>query len=295
MALKLTVDPAGEIDLDEFIDFVNREVDPRDRDSIVGAAPKLRTLSEDRELVVRRLNEQVENLFSGLTIPSAQAIFLGAGEDFYLRANLWPSTADISSGRVYQDRFSYHLAHDHNYDFLTVGYHGPGYRTDIYEYDFGSLRGQPGEAVDIRFLESVHFRTGMIMFYRASEDLHVQYPPEDLSISLNLMISGPEVRLREQYFFDLERKCLLDYPIEADVSRRVSLLRIAAATGDGNTRGLLEDLSRTHPCRRTRLAAYQALAQLAPGEAAALWQRASGDREVLVSDAARQHLDLLSR
>ncbi|MDE2148697.1 MAG: hypothetical protein KGJ55_02445 [Gammaproteobacteria bacterium] len=290
MAVTLAVDRDDVVGLDEFIDFVNREVDLRDRDSLLGAAPRLRALANDRGLVARRLNALVENLFTGEVSPSAQSIFLGAGEGFYVRANLWPSNADISAGRIYQDRFSYHIAHDHNYDFLTVNHFGPGYRTDIYDYDFAALAGHPGEPVQMRFLETVHFRSGMVMLYRASQDLHVQYPPEDFSISLNLMVAGPEVRLRDQLFFDLERKCLLDYPADDDASRRVSMLRLAGLAGDGNTRELLDGLSRTHPCRRTRLAAYAALAQMAPAAAAELWRRAGGDREPLVAEAARSWL-----
>lgn len=293
MAIHVNVDGARTVGLEEFIEFVSREVDLRDTASILSAAPLLRGLANDRELVVRRLNEQVKTLFKRQAMASAQSIFLGSGEGFYVRANLWPSTADISGGRVYQDQFSYHLAHDHNYDFLTVGYFGPGYLTDIYEYDYDRLEGYPGEPVELTFLERTHFGTGMVMFYRRSKDLHLQYPPDDLSITLNLMVSTPEVRLRDQYFFDLDKRVLLDYPAEMDASRRISVLRMVGFAGDDDTRQLLSDLAQRHPCRRTRLAAVEALVQLEPARAEEIWQRACRDRAPLVANTARRRLAAL--
>jgi hypothetical protein len=282
------------VSLDELIDFVHGNVDLRDLDSIETVAPLLRGLANDRQLVVSRLNRQVMNLFRSETIPSAQVIFLGEGRDFYLRANIWPSLSDLSSGRVYQDQFAYNLAHDHNYSFMTVGYHGPGYITDLYEYDNSVVSGRIGEQVELRFVQRVQFRGGMVMLYEAGRDVHTQLPPDEMSITLNLMISTPEVRLRDQYFFELQRGSLLDYPVETDGSRRVSMIRMAADVGDANTLQLLGDLAAAHPCRRTRLAAYEGLVRLAPQDAEAVWRKAAVDPEVLVSDAARMRLAELS-
>lgn len=289
MAITLNVEAPRRIGLEELIDFVVRETDLRDPQSILAAAPLLRGLAEDHELVARRLNEEVRRLFKGPALSSAQSLFLGSGPGFYLRANLWPSAADIAGGLVTRDRFSYDIAHDHNYNFLTVGYSGPGYRSDIYEYDRETLSGEPGEPVALRFLERVHFHTGMVMFYRASKDVHIQYPPEDLSITLNLMIADGHTRLRDQLFFDLERRVLLDYPASADISKRVSILRLAGRAGDENTRQLLSDLARRHPCQRTRWACYEALAEREPASTA-VWETACRDPAPLVAGRARHRL-----
>jgi hypothetical protein len=249
-----------------------------------------RGLANDRDLVVRRLNQQVKERFRSQAIASAQVTYLGEGRDFYLRANVWPSAADVDAGRVYQDQFSYHLAHDHNYNFMTVGYHGPGYVTEIHEYDHDRLEGFAGEKVEFRFLERTLFGPGMVMLYRASRDVHIQLPPEDLSITLNFMISTPEVRTRDQYFFDLDRGTLLDYPAEVDGSRRVSVLKMAGHVGNEDTRQLLDDLGRSHPCRRTRLAAWEAQAQMRPSDAARIWEAAARDHAPLVAQAAAERL-----
>jgi hypothetical protein len=292
MAITIPGSTSRSASIEEFIDHVHSSVDLRDLDSVAAAAPMFQALANDRELVVRQLNRQVKQQFRSQAVASAQVIYLGEGRDFYVRANVWPSDADIASGRVYQDQFAYNLAHDHNYNFMTVGYHGPGYVTEIYEYDYDKLEGYVGEKVDFRFLERKHFGMNQAMLYRASKDVHIQLPPEELSVTLNFMISTPEVRLRDQYFFDLDSRTLLDYPAELDGSRRVSVLKMAGHVGDGDTRQLLDDLARSHPCRRTRLAAFEAMAQLEPRGAAQVWEAACRDHEPLLRHAAAQRLQL---
>jgi hypothetical protein len=290
MALTISCDTRHSVSLEEFVDHVHSHVDLGDPDSIAAAAPMLRALVNDRSLVVRRINQQVKDRFTSQALASAQVIYLGAGRDFYVRANIWPSAADVASGRVYQDQFAYHVAHDHNFNFLTVNYHGPGYITEIHEYDSDGVEGFSGEKVDLRFLEKVMFGPDMVMLYRANCDVHVQLPPDELSVTLNLMADTPDVHTRDQYFFDLERGTLLDHPPELDGSRRISVLKMAAHVGDEDTRQLLDDLARIHPCRRTRLAAWEAQAQLRPRDAARIWETAARDRETLVSQAASERL-----
>lgn len=282
------------VSIEEYLEHITREVDLLDMDSVAASAPMLRGLANDRELVVRQINQQVMDLFRNNSAASAQVVFLGEGAGFYVRANLWPSTADIASGRVYQDQFSYHLFHDHNYHFMTVGYSGPGYLTDIYEYDHDQLRGEIGEKVEFKFLESVHFKTGMVMLYRRSRDAHLQYPPDDLSISLNLMISSPGDRVRDQYFFDIDQRTLSEYSQQMEGSRRVSIIEMAGYVGDQNTCSALEDLAARHPCRRSRLSSFQSLERLMPADTERMWRLAESDPEPLISKFARRRLDALN-
>lgn len=294
MALTLPGSTSNVVSIQEYIEYIHANVDLRDMDSVAASAPMLRALANDRELVVRQLNKQVKNSFKADAVPSAQAIFLGKGEDFFVRANIWPSSADVTAGRVYQDQFSYNLAHDHNYSFMTVGYLGPGYVTEIYEYDNDQLEGYVGEPVNMRFMERTLFSTSMVMLYYASRDLHIQYPPEDLSITLNLMISTPEVRIRDQYFFDLEKKVLTGFSPDSDGSRRVSMIGLAGYVGDGETQQLLTDLARHYPCRRTRLMAFESLCRLNPADAAKVWEQACDDPAPLVANTARRKLKELA-
>jgi hypothetical protein len=261
-----------------------------DDGSIAASAPMLRSLANDRDLVVRELNRRIENYLADGAIPSAQSLLLGRGNDFYIRANIWPAVSDMASGRTYEDQFAYNLAHDHNFSFMTVSYLGPGYETEIYEYDYDKVEGYIGEAVDLRFLEKVRFGTGMVMLYRASRDVHVQYAPTELTITLNLMVVRPEVRTRDQFFFDLASRTIASYPPELATSYRASLLNLAGYLGDGDTQQLLSDVSAQHPCRRTRLTAFEALSRQRPADSASIWTKASEDAAPLVANTARRRL-----
>lgn len=290
MAITVPCRSTQTVSLDEYIEFVSRKVNLSKEDDIAASAPMLRALANDRTLIVDRLNRLVANAFDRESVPSAQAIFLGQGDNFYVRANIWPSSADVAGGRLYQERFAYNEAHDHNFSFLTVNHMGPGYETDIFEYDNEKVAGYVGEPVDLSFLERVKLSSGMVMLYRASRDVHIQHPPEELTVTLNLIVSLPEIRLRDQLFFDLQSKTIADFPSETDSSKRVSLLRLAGYLGDGNSHQLLIDLARKHPCRRTRLAAYEALTQQAPENKQSIWESACDDSAPLVREMARRRL-----
>lgn len=293
MALTLPSQTTEILGIDDYIAEIEARVALDDPESLAASAPLLRALANDRTLVLNALNKQVENTFRSGVIPSAQSLFLGEGRNFFVRANIWPSTADVAAGRVYQDQFAYNIAHDHNFTFMTVSYLGPGYETDIYEYDYEKVEGTIGEPVELRFLEKVKFARGMVMLYRANRDAHIQYPPQELTITLNLMVADPALSGRDQFYFDLERRVISGYPAEQDSSKRVSVVAMAGVLGNGDTRQLLEDLAQRHPCRRTRLTAFEALVQQAPADAAGIWARATADPAMLVASAARRNLKAL--
>lgn len=294
MTISISCQTSEVASVEDYIDHVRTKVDLRDDDSIAASAPMLRALANDRELVVRELNRRIENYFSDGGMPSAQSLLLGRDDHFYVRANIWPAISDMASGRAYQDQFAYNLAHDHNFSFMTVNYLGPGYETEIYEYDYDKVQGYIGEPVDLRFLEKVRFGTGMVMLYRASRDVHVQHAPAELTITLNLMIARPEVRLRDQFFFDLTTRTISSYPPEIAPSSRSSLVSLAGYLGDGETQQLLSDLAVQHPCRRTRLSAFEALSRQGPAESAKVWEKATSDPAPLVANTARRQLRMLN-
>ena len=295
MALTIPCTSTSAVSVVDYVQHIERRVDLGDVDSIAASAPMLRALANDRTLVVKKLNERIENALSGGIINSAQALLLARGTNFYVRANIWPAISDLANGRAYQDQFAYNFAHDHNYTFMTVGYLGPGYETEIYEYDYDRVEGYVGEAVDLRFLEKVKFAAGMVMLYRASRDLHIQYAPEELTITLNLMVSLPEVRLKEQYYFDVIKRVISSYPNELQATGRASFVNLAGFVGDENTRDLLSDLAQKHPCRRTRLMAFTALCRQDPKQEEEVWRKATQDPALLVVNAARRRLQRLER
>ncbi len=64
-----------------------------------------------------------------------------ASEKYFIRANFWPSPRDSVFKLSGTSPFFYGLPHDHNFSFLTVGYLGPGYWSEYYEYDYAAVTG----------------------------------------------------------------------------------------------------------------------------------------------------------
>jgi hypothetical protein len=111
-----------------------------------------------------------------------------------------------------------------------------------------------------------------------------------LTITLNLMVADADFRIRDQYFFDLASRTIASYPHELPATARVSLLSIAGYLGNADTTQLLSDLSEKHPCRRTRLTAFEAWSRQQPQGAMSIWERAVADKAPLVVNAARRRL-----
>ena len=105
-------------------------------------------------------------------------------------------------GRFDKAPFSYEEPHDHNFDFWTVNFFGSGYRTRLYEYAYDQVSGFNDEVVPLTCCGEAVLSPGKMMFYSRSKDVHIQYPPDDLSVSLNLIVQ-PEQAPR-QYEFGLD-------------------------------------------------------------------------------------------
>jgi hypothetical protein len=287
MALTIPCNTTKAIGLDEFIEHIETEIDLNDVDSLAGAASLLRALANDRALVVKELNNLLLNPKASLRWSTVQSIVLGQGDGFYVRANIWPANSDMANARAYQSQIAYNLAHDHNFTFLTVTHLGPGYETEIYEYDYDRTEGYVGEPVELRFLQKTRFTTGSVMLYRASRDAHVQYPPAELTITLNLMLATTQPR--DQYHFDLNSRTITAVGDPA-ASGRLSLLRLAGLIGDGDSEALLDKIATSHPCRQTRLGAFESLGQRNPAVIASVWEKATKDREAVVANTAKKRL-----
>lgn len=292
MAKNIPCNTSDVADIEEYVAYVSSKVDLQDLDSLVESAPMLRALANDRSLIVRELNRRIEMALSDGGVASAQTLVLGKGKGFYVRANIWPAISDMTTGRAYQNQFAYNLAHDHNFSFLTVCYLGPGYDTDLFEYDYKKIQGQIGEQVDLQFVEKIRFGAGSVMLYKESHDVHIQYPPQELTVTINLMVSPPA--FRDQYHFDISKRTIVSV-MDLPTLQRTSLVKIAAAAGNEETVQLLADLAQSHPCRRTRLSAYESLCLRQPESAADVWERATKDSEAIVAGTARRKLTELER
>ncbi|MEM1131974.1 MAG: transposase [Pseudomonadota bacterium] len=186
-----------------------------------------------------------------------QVIMLGAPRSgWFLRANIWPAKSDYAVKASGEGAFFYGLPHDHNFDFLTIGYHGPGYISDYYEQDYDSLAGYSGESAGLRFIERSALHEGRMLHYRKHRDVHCQYPPEELSISLNLMLTALDQPWTDQYCYDLKRN-RIDHILSFGASD--ILLRLAVDSGLDEGLELAETVLHKHPSHRLRSVALDAL------------------------------------
>ncbi len=219
---------------------------------------------------------------------SPQAMVLtGMRRGYFLRANIWPAEQDHAYRASGPAAFAYDVPHDHNFSFLTLGYFGPGYRSDYWEYDYETVAGYPGEKAGLRFVESSALDPGKIMLYRAHRDVHSQAPPQSLSVSLNVMATDPAQGWFDQYRFDPASDTIVG---AISPNSTEAFLRIAVALGGEQALDLAERFGRSHPSDRLRLACFEARAALVEASAAdAVWREAelSGSR-LLEAEAPRR-------
>jgi hypothetical protein len=293
MALTIACESDAVLDLDEYIDWVGEHVDVRDEDSIAASADKLRQLGNNQELIVARINRELEDWssFQADNTYTSQTVLLGGGTGFYVRANLWMPPAALPEDQEWLDRlFVYRVPHDHNFSFLTVGYFGSGYETTIWEYERTGLVGEAGENVALNFLERTRLQKGKVMMYRACRDVHSQEHPDECSISLNLIACPPEVLEVNQFMFDTDNSQIAA-SVEKPVAGHIFLCTLARHVGNGATASILDKLAHTHFSAKARLAALRSLAELEPEAARPdVWRSGLEDASELVRRAAREAL-----
>ena len=208
-------------------------------------------------------------------------------ERFIIRANFWPALKDSVVRHSGSDPFFYNVAHDHNFSFLTVGYLGPGYWSDYYEYDYGEVVGYPGEPVNLRFVEKARLEEGKVMLYRAHKDVHLQLPADAMSVSLNILETSHSTTFRDQYRFDLANGRI------DGIMTRMSLeplLALAAHFGGENGLDLLDNFARAHPSDRIRWCALRARAAASPSldERIAIYEAGARSDSLLVGAMAKR-------
>ena len=250
------------IALGDLVQALNDEAfDPADEESFAAAAPLAQGLANNRdflaeiaiaELKDRCTRQSLENRYS------SQVIMLHrASEKYFIRANFWPSERDSVFKASGTSPFFYHVPHDHNFSFLTVGYLGPGYWSEYYEYDYEKVVGVPGEKVDLRFIEKAKLDQGKVMLYRAHKDVHNQLPADEMSVSINIMEASNRLPFLSQYQFDVKR-CEIAGDPHQDLDRGAA--RAGRQSCGGNGRDLVESFADRHPCDRIQFAALRELA-----------------------------------
>ena len=254
------------IELAELIEMLETGgFDAEDEDNFASWGRALKKLANNREflpeLMIAELKQRCRGQVEGNQY-SAQVIMLhAASKRFIVRANFWPALKDSVIRHSGTDPFFYDVPHDHNFSFLTVGYFGPGYWSDYYEYDYGEVVGYPGERVNLRFVEKSRLEPGKVMLYRAHRDVHLQLPADEMSVSINIVETSHSSVFRDQYRFDVEGSRI------AGILTRTSLepmLALAAHYGGEEGQDLLAEFAEGHPSDRIRWCALRARVSAEP-------------------------------
>lgn len=266
-------------------------LDPRDAASIDHAGRTLARLGNDRaflgDLILTELAARSRDETAGAAQAYGPQVIMLArpAENFFIRANIWPGEGDHALRASGGAAFQYDLPHDHNFHFVTLGYFGPGYWSDYYEYEYADVAGWTGETADLRFVERSRLAPGKVMHYRAHRDVHRQLPADSLSVSLNVMHTGGAQGWLDQYRFDLANKT-----VAGMLGRGSSeaFLRIAVGLGGAEACDLAHRFGHAHPSDRLRLCAWDALADAETDAQArdAVWARAERAGSVLVANEA---------
>lgn len=234
--------------------------DAGDETSLHNAAEALAGLAANRTFLGDMLIDQLAGAMTGAMTGAAtaygpQALMLaGPRNGYFIRANIWPARGDPAYRSSGAASFVYGLPHDHNFDFLTVGYFGPGYVSDYWEYDYASVRGDVGEPVDLRFVERSALGEGRVLHYRGHRDVHCQHPPASLSVSLNICAAFPAQGWFAQYRFDTESGRIAGV---LNPSSNEVMLRAGVALGSEHAQALARDFAGAHPSAAMRRVAAE--------------------------------------
>lgn len=255
-----TIDPADCLELANELILENSE------DAIWENAWILRALANNRSFLLDRYHDRLKSYWSGDERDKfqPQSLELAHNRTFYIRSNIWmPLDKSSRTLEFEQKLFAYNIPHDHNFQLLTVGYYGPGYPTEIYEYDVSNVKGAIGEKVELGEKTDTVLQPGRMIFYRRNRDIHIQHTPPEMSISLNLSMADDRTDLLPQYVFDVDEGTIAGGAGDLH-SNRLFLLDVFRSINDSNTVDILSDFVRKFDCERTRVVAFQVLGEIEP-------------------------------
>ncbi len=251
--------------VEEFFAEFDRIEHPSGSDAFLAESARLlANLNSDKALIRHHIERHGGIRSVRSTFASPQYFVLGRHYSRFgpigLRVNYW---LPIEGGQFYsreRDMYSYELAHNHDFRFLTVGHFGPGYVTDLCEVDPDSIKGIPGEKVELKNHRTEQLSYGKVLYFEPFTDVHIQHPPKQLSISINLIL-GVENWKREQYEFDLRSSRLVGGVDQSPVGRTMACIDFATYFADDTTKGLLQTFANDR-FARVRDAASRALSKI---------------------------------
>ncbi|MCE9789995.1 hypothetical protein, partial [Shewanella chilikensis] len=274
------IDTSKTLTIEEFAEYV-KYVNLEKEDEISSLAPQLKMLANNEEwlenFILNGLDNpnsfQIDNAYS-----SQSYILCPLGDRAFLRFAIW---APLTFGKQLDEGnfYSYGTAHNHDFSLLTAGYLGPGYKTSLYELK-NKIIGYPGEDIKLDYKGDTQLLKGRVILYEAGKDIHIQHQPEELSVSLNLIVAQPQFNI-QQLYYDVNKSKVSGFVANAQVKRGV-FFRFAAALNNKKSKDILSEISQSHSSDITRLYAYKALYE-ATKDIETLSSRMANDKSEIVN------------
>lgn len=200
---------AKPISLFEAVEYLDTQVNFTDIDSIKESAPILQGLAMDPDWFIEIINTEIENNILSdkkfKNVYTSNSTLLGrskVGKPYFLRTNIWLPESDPLRVGMNKRFFAEDYFHDHSFDLLTVGLLGNGYTTNIRHYDHETTIGHVGEIVPTFDSRQYQLSQGSALFMEKHKTIHQQVPPNDNSVSFNLMLDNIKNPQSRQYEFD---------------------------------------------------------------------------------------------
>lgn len=254
--------PEGPLSLAEFERRVDPLLDPNDPQSLLRAAPLLAGLAQNRTFLAEEIHRQLQDwrTFQAANEYVSETFVISRTPKYLIRANFWTRPPEVEQERKVYDQLNeaYWLVHNHSYSFLTVGYWGPGYRTEMYEIDPKECEADVGDKVQMRPLGTFGLPVGKVLFYRAQTDLHLQLYPDDFSISINLILFSADCHFTQALYFDKNTGEVIGRTESRDDGRML-ITDLAAIVGGEEIEARLRELAERHPSPRVRACAKRGL------------------------------------
>lgn len=186
-------------------------------------------------------------------VPNSMILFRGNG--YVVRVNVWPALdQDKLFGKQAGSLYAYGLPHNHNYSFLTGVVLGGGYETTICSWKNVDTRLQEGDEAVITEPKNIFVEPGGVYLYEKFTDVHIQIPPKDLTVTLNLMLTKEETLQHPQFVFDLDNRRIHSLPEYSALAKQAALLRLVRREYErefeGYMLGLASDDNVSHYIRK---------------------------------------------
>ena len=258
MAITLDIKDDAQISLQNYISYLQSGIiNFDDEEAIVNSAFMLKRLCNNRHFLAELINNGLQQVdrYQSSSAYNALIYLLHAEKDFSVRAAIWPAESYMQSA----SSFLYGILHDHNFHILTCGYHGPGYKSRIFCYDYTKVRGLYEEDCPLKYEQETVLSEGKLMYLSAAKDVHVQIPPDALSISINLIVNSSKHHKLQCDFNPETHSITMQASAEASL---ITLAKMAGHLGNHITVDILKKTLITCVCPKAKTACYQALLKL---------------------------------